>query len=62
MLKVKMELREHEVQCEERWKTTFSRMDGLEEQLRILTSRQMAGLGTIVIFLAGLVVALAIEN
>ena len=62
MLKVKMELREHEVQCEERWKTTFSRMDALEEQLRILTSRQMAGLGTIVIFLAGLVVALAIEN
>lgn len=62
VLKVKMELREHEIQCEERWKTTFARFDRIEEQLVRMEQRQMAGLGTLVVFLAGIVVAVATQT
>ena len=62
VLKVKMELREHEIQCEERWKTTFTRFDRIEEQLIRMEQRQMAGLGTLVVFLAGIVVAVATQT
>ena len=62
VLKVKMELREHEIQCEERRKTTFTRFDRIEEQLIRMEQRQMAGLGTLVVFLAGIVVAVATQT
>ena len=62
VLKVKMELREHEVQCEERWKTTFTRFDSIEEQLIRMEQRQMAGLGALVLFLAGIIVAVATQT
>ena len=44
----------HEAQCEERWKTTFNRLDDIGEHLDRIESRVMAGGGTVIIFLLGL--------
>jgi len=44
----------HEVQCEERWKTTFNRLDDIGEHLERIESRVLAGGGTVIIFLLGL--------
>ena len=59
---VAADLRTHEAKCEERWKTTFTRFDRIEEQLIRMEQRQMAGLGTLVVFLAGIVVAVATQT
>ena len=44
----------HEAQCEERWKTTFNRLDDIGEHLARIEGRVMAGGGTVIIFLLGL--------
>ena len=44
----------HEAQCEERWKTTFNRLDDIGEHLDRIESRVLAGGGTVIIFLLGL--------
>ncbi len=55
---VKSELRAHEVQCEERWKTTFNRLDDIDSKLDRMEQRQLHMGGAIIMFLAGLVVTL----
>ena len=45
----------HEVQCEERWKTTFNRLDDIDSHLERIESRVMAASGTVILFLLGLV-------
>ena len=45
----------HEVQCEERWKTTFNRLDDIDSHLQRIESRVMAASGTVILFLLGLV-------
>jgi len=49
----------HEVMCEERWKTTFTRLETIEEGLQRIDSRMLSMGGIIIVFLAGLVVTLA---
>lgn len=44
----------HEAQCEERWKTTFNRLDDIGEHLDRIEGRVMTGGGTVIIFLLGL--------
>jgi len=44
----------HEAQCEERWKTTFNRLDDIGNHLERIESRVLAGGGTVIIFLLGL--------
>ena len=58
---VKSELRAHEVMCEERWKTTFNRLDDIDSKLGRMESRQLQMGGTVILFLAGLVVTLAMS-
>jgi len=48
----------HEVQCEERWKTNFSRLVDLERQLDRIENIIRAGGATTIIFLAGIVFTL----
>jgi len=48
-----------EVQNEERWKTTFSRLEYIEQGLQRIDSRMLSMGGIIIIFLAGLVVTLS---
>jgi len=57
---VKSELRAHEVQCEERWKT-FNRLDDIDGKLDRMEQRQLHMGGAIILFLAGLVVTLIMQ-
>lgn len=48
----------HEVQCEERWKTCFQRLEDLETSLNRVESRMVSMGGTVILFLAGVLVTL----
>ncbi len=52
------EFARHEVQCEERWKTTFNRLGDIDEKMEKAMSRQLSMGGGIILFLAGLVVTI----
>ena len=45
----------HEAQCEERWKTTFNRLDEIGEHLERIESRVLAASATVILFLLGLI-------
>ena len=50
------------VQCEERWKTNFNRLDDIDFALRRIEARTMAVGGGLILFLAGLIVTLLTGN
>ena len=56
--KLEIELATHEVQCEERWKTCFQRLEDVERGLMRIESRMVAMGGTVILFLAGVLVTL----
>lgn len=56
---LELELRTHEVQCEERWKTTFHRLESLEGTIERMEGRMMGIAGVLIMFLAGIVITLA---
>jgi hypothetical protein len=49
----------HEVQCDERWKTCFQRLEDVERGLLRIESRMLVMGGTVIMFLAGVLVTLA---
>jgi hypothetical protein len=53
---IEMELRTHEVQCDERWRTTFKRLEGIEEALFRIEARTVKIGGGLIFFLASLLV------
>ena len=55
------ELKTHEVQCEERWKTAFARLEGCSEALERIESRIVLGGGATILFLVGLIVTLLMK-
>lgn len=55
---IEKEFSVHEAQCEERWKTTFTRLEGIEHTLQRMDSRMLSMGGTIILFLAGVIVTL----
>ena len=55
---LELEMARHEAQCEERWKTTFNRLDDIEDSLKRIENRIMVAGGSIIIFLAGVIVTL----
>ena len=58
---IEVEMAQHEAQCEERWKTTFNRLMNIEEHLKRIETRIMLGAGSLIIFLAGVIVKLLME-
>lgn len=56
--RLESELKVHEVQCEERWKTTFNRLEDIEIAVLRMEQRQIQMGGGVIVFLAGLVVTL----
>jgi len=48
----------HEVMCEERWKTCFQRLNDVETSLNRIETRMTHMGGTVIIFLAGVIVTL----
>ena len=60
--KLDLELKMHEVQCEERWKTTFTRLQNIEGTLEKMDSRMLTMGGTVILFLAGVLVTLLTQG
>ena len=58
---IEKEMSTHEMQCEERWKTTFNRLEEIEETLSRMESRLLVGAGSMILFLAGVIVSLLME-
>jgi hypothetical protein len=54
---IESELQVHATQCEERWKTIFARIQGVENTLQRVESRIVAASGVIIMFLLGLIAA-----
>lgn len=55
---IELEMAQHEAQCEERWKTTFNRLTDIEDGLKRIENRIMVSGGSIIVFLAGVIVTL----
>ena len=62
LIRLQSELNTHEVQCEERWKTTFNRLEDIESSLLRMENRQMQLGGAVILFLATLVATLVIQG
>lgn len=60
LMELKTQFLVHETECAERWKTTFNRLDEIDKKLETAMSRQLQMGGAIIVFLAGLVVTLAL--
>lgn len=48
----------HETQCEERWKTIFSRLDHMEDKMERIQTTLLAATGTVIMFLGGIILTL----
>ena len=55
---LELEMARHEAQCEERWKTIFNRLNDIEDGLKRIENRIMVAGGSIIVFLAGVIVTL----
>ena len=58
IIEIEKEMHAHEIQCEERWKTTFNRLEDIDSNLRRIESKIMVGAGSLILFLAGVIVTL----
>lgn len=52
------DLKTHVVQCEERWKANFARLNQIEISLKRIEGRIIAGGAGLIFFLAGLIVTI----
>lgn len=58
---IEVEMAQHEAQCEERWKTTFNRLMDIEESIKRMENRLIMGAGSMILFLAGVIVTLLMK-
>ena len=58
---IEIEMSQHEAQCEERWKTTFSRLMDIEDSIKRMENRLVMGAGSMILFLAGVIVSLLMQ-
>lgn len=58
---IEIEMSQHEAQCEERWKTTFNRLMDIEEGIKHMENRLLMGAGSMILFLAGVIVSLLMQ-
>jgi hypothetical protein len=59
---IEVEMAQHEAQCEERWKTTFNRLQDIEDVLKKLENRIITASGSIIVFLAGVIITLLMRT
>jgi len=59
---IEIEMAQHDAQCEERWKTTFNRLMDIEDTMKQMESRLLVGAGSMILFLAGVIVTLLIGS
>jgi len=55
LIQLERELASHEIQCEERWKATFNRLEDIESGIKRIESRIILAGGSIIVFLAGVI-------
>jgi hypothetical protein len=48
----------HEVQCEERWKTIFARLERMDAKMDRLQNMLLGATGTVILFLGGIIITL----
>ena len=58
---IELEMAQHDAQCEERWKTTFNRLMMIEDHLKRIETRIMLGAGSLIVFLAGVIIKLLLD-
>ena len=58
---IELEMAQHDAQCEERWKTTFNRLMDIEEGIKRMENRLVMGAGSMILFLAGVIVTLLMK-
>ena len=58
---IEIEMAQHDAQCEERGKTTFNRLLGIEDTMKQMESRLLVGAGSMILFLAGVIVTLLMK-
>ena len=58
---IEVEMAQHDAQCEERWKTTFNRLQDIEDAMKQMESRILMGAGSMILFLAGVIVTLLMK-
>ena len=58
---IEIEMAQHDAQCEERWKTTFNRLMDIEDSIKQMESRLIMGAGSMILFLAGVIVTLLMK-
>jgi len=56
------DLKTHVVQCEERWKANFARLNSIEISLKRIEGRIIAGAGSLILFLAGIIITILLET
>ena len=59
---IEVEMAQHEAQCEERWKTTFNRLQDIEDVLKKGENRIITASGSIIVFLAGVIITLLMRT
>ena len=59
---IEIEMAQHDAQCEERWKTTFNRLMDIEDTMKQMESRLLVGAGSMILFLAGVIVTLLMQQ
>jgi hypothetical protein len=53
---MELEMASHEAQCEERWKTTFNRLEDIDDALQRIENRLISGGAATLLFLVGLII------
>ena len=59
---LKLQFHTHDAQCEERWKTIYNRMEGVEARLNKMHHLILAGGATTIMFLLSILSAILIQN
>ena len=62
MHELELQFKMHESQCEERWKTIFTRMEGVETSLNRMNQLLIGGGATTVLFLLGILSTLLVNH
>ena len=62
IIELEREMAAHEAMCDERWKTTFNRLQDIEDVVKKLESRIITASGSIIVFLAGVIITLLMRT
>ena len=62
MHELELQFKMHESQCEERWKTIFTRMEGVENSINRMYQLLLGGGATTVLFLLGILSTLLVNH